>query len=48
MCDLRTAETLFLFYSEVVFCRAGCPVYIPLQMENGHLLTSTRADSPKL
>lgn len=39
---------LFLFYSKFVFCRAGCPVYIPLQAKNGHLLTSTWADSPKL
>lgn len=41
-------ETLFPFHSKFVFCRAGCPVYIPLRTKNGHLLTSTWADSPKL
>lgn len=41
-------ETLFPFHSKFMFCRAGCPVYIPLRTKNGHLLTSTWADSPKL
>lgn len=41
-------ETLFPFHSKFVFCRAGCPVYIPLQTKNGHLLTSAWADGPKL